>query len=104
MFAWFRQRLRAEEGISLIEMLVSILLMGLVLAALGSTLFATMAAARQNEGTTKATALATQSLENLQALPWDSVGFYSNDGAPAQQTVNGVAYPTVVRTVTAPVP
>ena len=84
MFAWFRQRLRAEEGISLIEMLVSILLMGLVLAALGSTLFATMAAARQNEGLTQATAIANERLEQLQVATWSSLNPAS---PPAATTV-----------------
>lgn len=84
MFAWFRQRLRAEEGISLIEMLVSILLMGLVLAALGSTLFATMAAARQNEGLTQATAIANEELEKLQVASWAALNPTS---PPAATTV-----------------
>lgn len=84
MFVWFRQRLRAEEGISLIEMLVSILLMGLVLAALGSTLFASMAAARQNEGLTQATAIANEELERLQVAPWPTLDPVS---PPAATTV-----------------
>ena len=70
MFAWVGRRLRQDEGISLVEMLVSIVLLGLVLAALGNTLFTSMAAARQNEGMTQATAVANEQLEKLQAMPW----------------------------------
>lgn len=70
MFAWVHRRLRSDEGISLVEMLVSILLLGLVLAALGNTLFTSMAAARQNEGLTQATAVANEQLERLQAMQW----------------------------------
>lgn len=91
MFAWIRQRLRAEEGVSLIEMLVSILLMGLVLAALGSTLFATMAAARQNEGVTQATAVGTERLERMQGAAW-SVLNPASPPAPSTVTRSGRTY------------
>ena len=91
MFAWFRQRLRAEEGISLIEMLVSILLMGLVLAALGSTLFATMAAARQNEGLTQATAIANEELEKLQVASWAALN-PASPPAPSTVTRSGRSF------------
>ena len=70
MFAWVHRRLRSDDGISLVEMLVSIVLLGLVLAALGNTLFTSMAAARQNEGLTQATAVANEQLEKLQAMRW----------------------------------
>ena len=70
MFAWVHRRLRSDDGISLVEMLVSIVLLGLVLAALGNTLFTSMAAARQNEGLTQATAVANEQLEMLQAMRW----------------------------------
>lgn len=70
MFAWVHRRLREEEGISLVEVLVSIVLLGLVLAAFGNTLFASMASARQNEGMTQATAVANEQLEKLNAMTW----------------------------------
>ena len=78
MSAWLRHRIAQEEGISLVEVLVSILLLGLVLMALGSTLTASMASARQDESQTHGVALATEQLENLQALHWSQVGFYSD--------------------------
>ena len=78
MPAGLRHRIQQEEGISLVEVLVSILLLGLVLMALGSTLTASMAAARQDESQTHGVALATERLENLQALHWSQVGFYSD--------------------------
>src|SRR3712207_1464075 len=71
--------MRTEEGISLVEVLVSIVLLGLVMSALGATLTNSMASARQNESQTHATALATEKLESLQALHWSKLGFYGTD-------------------------
>lgn len=77
MFAWVRHRLRDDEGISLVEVLVSIMLVGLILAALGSTLTTSMASARQSEGLTHANALANQEFERLQGLEWPKLGLSS---------------------------
>lgn len=77
---WVHRRLRQEEGVSLVETLVGILLLGVVLMALGSTLTGSMAAARQDESLTHGTALATEVLEELHAVPWAHLGFYNNDG------------------------
>ena len=78
------RRIGDEEGISLVEMLVSILLMGLVLTALGNTLVTSMAAARQNEGQTQATALVNERLERLHSATWNAlvVGPAVTDPAP----------------------
>ena len=82
MIAWIH-RMGDEEGVSLVEMLITILLLGLVLAALGSTLFGSMAAARQNEGMTQATAIANEQLETLQASSWGSLVAPSTTPLPA---------------------
>ena len=108
MFVWVHRRLREEEGISLVEVLVSIVLMGLVLAALGSNLLGSMASARQNEGLTQATAVANQQLEDLRNATWASL----TTGAvgvpvtlPALPTVNrGHRQYSVVRTATLEAP
>lgn len=78
-----RSRLRRdfsnEDGVSLVEMLVSLLIIGIVLSALANTLISSSASARQNEGLTLATQVATEEVENLQALPWNKVGLYAGD-------------------------
>ncbi len=76
--------MREEQGVSLVEMLVSILLLALVLAALGQSLFTSMAAARQNQGLTQATALANERLETLKGAPWGTLVA----GAPVVTTVS----------------
>ncbi len=98
MFSQVHRRLREEEGISLVEVLVSIVLMGLVLAALGSTLFGSMASARQNEGLTKATALANERIEKLRNMPWGNL-LQSSFPAPESVSRERRLY-TVTTTVT----
>lgn len=105
MSAWVHRRLRQEEGISLIEMLVSILLVGLTLSALGSTLLTSMASARQSEGLTTGVAIAAEQIEKLQTLPWSAVGFYDTDPNYATpRTVGGQSLPTVRLGSTPPSP
>ena len=103
MFVWVHRRLREEEGISLVEMLVSILLLGLVLSALGNVLLTSMASARQGEGTTGGSAIAGEALENLHAVPWAALGFYTSDvGYTATATVGGQVLNTVALGSTRP--
>ena len=99
MFVWVRCRLREEEGISLVEVLVSIVLMGLVLSALGSTLFGSMAAARQTEGLTHATSLANQHLEQLRTAAWGDLLVPPATMATLTESRGGRQY-TIQRTVT----
>lgn len=63
-------RLHEDDGISLVETLVSILLLALVFSALAATLLSSMAAARQNEGLTIATSIANERIEQFHTLTW----------------------------------
>lgn len=79
MLNWLRRRLSAEEGISLVEMLVAIVLVTIVLSALAATLATSLQAAVRNESRLRANALASELLEDLQAMRWEDLGFYAVD-------------------------
>lgn len=86
MLAGFRRRLAADDdGISLVEMLVAILILGIVLSAMASTMISSIIAVNRNERLTRATQLGNEALEELQTLDWDRVGLYSSDVAAAPQ-------------------
>lgn len=85
MAAWVRRRLCADAGLSLVEMLVAVLILGVVLSAFASTVITSLAAIVSDERRVHATQLANEVLEDLRGLDWDLVGFYSDDfpaGAP----------------------
>jgi prepilin-type N-terminal cleavage/methylation domain-containing protein len=93
-------RLQDDEGVSLIEMLIALLILGVVLSATASTLISSFVAIGGNENRTRAVALANEELENLRALPWTDVGYYGNDTFPAGMSA---ASPTVILGSTRPV-
>jgi Tfp pilus assembly protein PilV len=70
MLTAIRRRLRQEDGISLIEMMVALLIVGFVMFALTATMVTALASVRQNEGLTAAVALANEVIEDLHAMPY----------------------------------
>lgn len=54
-----------------------------------------MASARQSETLTTGTAIATEAIEKLQALPWTAVGLYNEPGYRTTAIVGGVSLPTI---------
>lgn len=105
MRARWRRRLAGDDGLSLVEVLVAFVLLGVVMSASAGFFTTSLRALQQAEGRTKATALANEELENLRGLPWTSVGFYADDdfdGAmPADTVVLADARPADTR---APLP
>lgn len=69
----------AESGFSLIEMLVAMLVLGIILTGLASTIVYSLRAAAANQREVRATALHTEIIERFQALDWDLVGVYVDD-------------------------
>jgi prepilin-type N-terminal cleavage/methylation domain-containing protein len=78
-------RLASDDGFGLIETMVAILILGIVLTAMASTMISSMIAVSRNEHLTRATQLGNEALEELQSLDWDRVGLYTSDVATAPQ-------------------
>ncbi len=74
-----RQLRDEEDGISLIEMMVSLLLIAVALSAFASVLITSLRTTSRNEEQVNATALAQQVIEELQATDWESAGHYEDD-------------------------
>jgi Tfp pilus assembly protein PilV len=71
-----RQRLHGEDGISLVEVLVTVVLLAVVLAATLSTIVASLRSITENEAHVRATALSNELLERMAAAPWNRLGLY----------------------------
>jgi hypothetical protein len=91
-------RRSSEDGIGLIEMMISIMLIGLILAGLAASLITTLRATRIAEKTSVATALHQELLERTVALPWARIGIYTDDPdftATVTEDESGNTYDTV---------
>lgn len=92
------RRIGGEDGVSLVEMLVAFVILGIAMSASANFFMTALFSLHQAESRTKATALANEELENLRLLPWDAVGFYAGDFGvtPPDGTVvlDGVREPT----------
>lgn len=78
-----------EDGISLVEMLVAIFVLGLVLAGLAQALIGSLVAVQRQEEQVKATALANEQLENVRQMEWRDVALCNAD---ALATFGGASY------------
>lgn len=74
-------REHGQEGVTLVEMMVAILVLGVVLAALASSLISFSAMSLTNERRVQATAFLTRLHEQLQSIPWDQAAIYEDEAA-----------------------
>lgn len=65
---------RAEEGLTLIELIMAVLIIGVILAALGGSLIRSLRVVASNQREVRATALHTEVIERFQGISWDAVG------------------------------
>lgn len=77
------RRDRDEDGFTLVEMSVAMLVLAVVFAALGTFLISSVKQQYSNELRAQAVQLAQQSVEEGRALPWDLTGFYADDAQAA---------------------
>ena len=70
---------RGEAGVTLVEMMVAILVLGVVLAALASSLISFSAMSLTNERRVQATAFLTRLHEQLQSIPWEQAAIYEGE-------------------------
>lgn len=76
----WRARLREDEsGISLIEVLVAVMLLGLIMGALARTLTSSMFGVQEQQFQVRATALAQELLEEAAGIPWKDLGLCESE-------------------------
>lgn len=63
-----------ETGLSLVEMLVAVLMLGLILGAMAQSLVGTLTSITRQEGHIKASALANELLEQVRSVVWEDAG------------------------------
>jgi len=72
-----------EDGLTLVEMLVAIVVIGFVLMAMASVAFASLRSVQGTERITNATQLGNELLESYVALPYDDLGLYASAATTA---------------------
>lgn len=88
------RRLATDEGLTLVEMLVAILIVGVILAALAATLVGSLRQNVRSERQVVAAALHTEANERLQASQWQNAVIYRNEVAALTPVgVNAAASP-----------
>jgi prepilin-type N-terminal cleavage/methylation domain-containing protein len=68
-----------DDGMSIVEMMVAIFILGVALSALAGVIMASIRSVSRNEREATATALSVQVIEELQTLPWTVVALYANE-------------------------
>jgi prepilin-type N-terminal cleavage/methylation domain-containing protein len=76
------RRFNDDEGLTLIELMVSMFLLSIILAAAAGSLITFSKASVDNEGRVKATGVVTRFHEELQSRPWDDAVLYEDELAP----------------------
>jgi prepilin-type N-terminal cleavage/methylation domain-containing protein len=68
-----------EQGLTLVEMMVAILLLGIILSAAASVIIVSLTSVQRDEYRVRATQLGQEELERLRALEWGCVAFDATD-------------------------
>lgn len=68
-----------EDGITLVEVMVAIVLLGIILSAMAQSLVTSMTAAQAQERQVHATSLSRQLVEEVRGLPWPQLGLCDDD-------------------------
>lgn len=74
---------REQDGTSLIEMMIAILVLGIAMSALAQTLIQSLGATREAQDVQVVTAGIQGVIEDLQSLEWTTAAIYSGDKAAA---------------------
>ena len=90
------RRPRGDAGMSLVEISVAMVILGIVLAAAAAALITFVKGISSNEGNVRANQLANATIERLRTANWNSVGFAptapgyraARPDAPSQPTAN----------------
>lgn len=79
MLRWIRARLSRDDGVSLVETLIAMLIVGFVLMAMAATTTTSLAAMTKAEQHTRGTQSANRVVEDMQSVTWDDLTFYAAD-------------------------
>jgi type II secretory pathway pseudopilin PulG len=96
-----RARLRDEDGISLVEMLIAIVLLGVVMGAMARSLTTSLFGVQGQERVVQATAQMQESLEQVNGVVWEDAGLCESDvdahfGGTTYTHADGTTEPIVV--------
>jgi prepilin-type N-terminal cleavage/methylation domain-containing protein len=83
---------RDERGLTLVELLLALVILGIILAATAGALISFGQTSVLNERRVQVTAHLTRAHEQLQAIPWDELVLYDNEVSGHTDT-DGVVYP-----------
>lgn len=72
-------RVRNEDGLTLVEMIVAIIILGVILAAVAASLISSTRASLTNERRFQSTAYLTSEHEQLQSIPWAQAALYEDE-------------------------
>jgi Tfp pilus assembly protein PilV len=97
LLRWLRRLDHDEEGVSLVETLIALMILAFVMMAMASTTVTSLAAVRSNERQTYADQMGNDVIEHIQGLSYENVAFYACDFAACSPPAN-----TVVRAGTRP--
>jgi prepilin-type N-terminal cleavage/methylation domain-containing protein len=81
-----RAEARGDDGFTLVEMVVALLILAIVMSAFGPTFIGMMRASASTDQRSVADSLAVAASENVRALPYYEVGFSSTHGNPTYCT------------------
>lgn len=71
-----RHRLATDDGLTLVEVLVALFILGIVLTALASTLITSLRSVVASESRLRGTQLASEVVEDFQAFAWEDLDTY----------------------------
>lgn len=84
-------RLAAQDGMTLVELMVSFFLLSIILASVAASLITFTRATADNERRVEATALLNRLHEELQATPWVDAAIYDGESGPLLDPTDGIA-------------
>lgn len=88
-----RAALQDEQGLSLVEILVAIVILGIVFGGFAAALINGARVSMQNERRVQETALSQTLHEELQAIPWEMAALYDNEITALPALRSDGAYP-----------
>ena len=81
---------RGDDGFTLIEMSIALIVLAIAMAALAAALISGFVSAQKADARTRGNQLAAQRIENLQSVDWGQLGMYKDDATAAGVWNSGI--------------